>query len=82
MYIVLVTRTEDAHTFTFVLDICLSKRKAKKICKQHQESVPTDICWLDMGGELPRYFHFIEEFLLWIDEHKASLLTQMNKRKS
>lgn len=82
MYIVLVTRTEGTHTFTFVLDICLSKRKAEKICKQHQEFVPTDICWLDMGGELPRYFHFIEEFLLWIDEHKANLLTQIKRRKS
>lgn len=82
MYIILVTRTEGSHTFTFVLDICLSKSKAEKICKQHQESIPTDICWLDAGGELPRYLHFVEEFLLWVDEYKANWLARRKKRKS
>lgn len=56
MYIILVTRTEGDHTFTFVLDICLSKRKAEKICKEHQASVPTDICWLDMGENFHAIF--------------------------
>ena len=82
MYILLVTRTVGTTTFTFVLDVFLSKKKAEKIRDQHQASMPTDICWLDGGGDLPRYFYLIEEALLWLDEHKANFLKWIKQRKS